>query len=232
VSAIELRALRKRYPPRDTGGAPQDLWQGLDLTVDQGEFVAIEGQSGSGKSTLLHVVGGLDRDYQGEVLVLGERLRALSDSRLAALRHARIGFIFQSFNLLAELTALENVLLPDYFGDGVPEAARRARESLDRVGLADKASARPTALSGGERQRVAIARALLSRPLLLLADEPTGNLDARTGEGIIGLFRELHREGMTLLVVTHEVRVSRAASRVLVLREGALFPDPRLEGSA
>ncbi|HYR19071.1 MAG TPA: ABC transporter ATP-binding protein [Myxococcales bacterium] len=208
------------------------MWRGLDLTVDEGEFVAIEGQSGSGKSTLLHAVGGLDRDYEGEVLVLGERLRALSDARLAALRHARIGFIFQSFNLLAELTALENVLLPDYFGDGVPDAARRARESLERVGLADKASARPTALSGGERQRVAIARALLSRPPLLLADEPTGNLDARTGEGIIGLFRELHREGMTLLVVTHEVRVSRAASRVLVLREGALFPDPRLEGSA
>ena len=140
--------------------------------------------------------------------------------------------MFQSFNLLAELTALENVLLPDYFGDGVPDAERRAREGLARVGLADKASSRPMALSGGERQRVAIARALLSRPPLLLADEPTGNLDARTGEGIIDLFRELHRDGMTLLVVTHEVRVSRAASRVLVLREGALFPDPRLEGSA
>ncbi|HEX9574736.1 MAG TPA: ABC transporter ATP-binding protein [Myxococcales bacterium] len=208
------------------------MWRGLDLTVEEGEFVAIEGQSGSGKSTLLHVVGGLDRDYEGEVLVLGERLRTLSDARLAALRHARIGFIFQSFNLLAELTALENVLLPDYFGDGVPDAGQRAREGLERVGLADKASSRPTALSGGERQRVAIARALLARPPLLLADEPTGNLDARTGEGIIGLFRELHREGMTLLVVTHEVRVSRAASRVLVLREGALFPDPRLEGSA
>jgi len=232
VSAIELRALRKRYPPREPGGAPQDLWRGLDLTVEEGEFVAIEGQSGSGKSTLLHVVGGLDRDYEGEVLVLGERLRTLSDARLAALRHARIGFIFQSFNLLAELTALENVLLPDYFGDGVPDAGQRAREGLERVGLADKASSRPTALSGGERQRVAIARALLARPPLLLADEPTGNLDARTGEGIIDLFRELHREGMTLLVVTHEVRVSRAASRVLVLREGALFPDPRLEGSA
>jgi putative ABC transport system ATP-binding protein len=232
LSAIELRALRKRYPPRAPGAAPQELWRGLDLTVDEGEFVAIEGQSGTGKSTLLHVLGGLDRDYEGEVLVLGERLRGLSDARLAALRHARIGFVFQSFNLLADLTALENVLLPDYFGDGVPDAERRATEGLARVGLADKASARPTALSGGERQRVAIARALLARPPLLLADEPTGNLDARTGEGIIDLFRELHRDGMTLLVVTHEVRVSRAASRVLVLREGALFPDPRMEGSA
>jgi putative ABC transport system ATP-binding protein len=232
VSAIELRALRKRYPPRDGAGAPQELWRGLDLEVHAGEFLAVEGQSGSGKSTLLHILGGLDRAYEGEVRVLGEDLRGMSDARLAALRHARIGFIFQSFNLLAELTALQNVLLPDFFGDGVPDAERRAREALDRVGLADKARARPTALSGGERQRVAIARALLARPPLLLADEPTGNLDAHTGHGIIELFRELHRDGMTLLVVTHETRVSRAASRVLVLRDGVLWPDPRLEESA
>ena len=232
MSAIELRALRKRYPPRAAGGAPQELWRGLELTVAEGEFVAIEGQSGSGKSTLLHILGGLDHTYEGEVRILGEDLRGLSDARLAALRHARIGFIFQSFNLLPELTALENVLLPDFFGDGVPEADRRAREALERVGLSDKARARPTALSGGERQRVAIARALLSRPPLLLADEPTGNLDATTGHGVIELFRELHRGGMTLLVVTHEVRVSRAASRVLVLRDGALAADPKLEASA
>jgi putative ABC transport system ATP-binding protein len=232
VSTIELRGLRKQYPPREPGGEPQQLWRGLELIVAEGEFVAIEGQSGTGKSTLLHIVGGLDRAYEGDVTVLGEGLRGLPDARLAALRHAHIGFIFQSFNLLGELTALENVLLPDYFGDGVPNAERRAREGLARVGMADKASARPTALSGGERQRVAIARALLARPPLLLADEPTGNLDARTGEGIIDLFRELHRDGITLLVVTHEARVSRAASRVLVLRDGALFPDPRLEGSA
>jgi putative ABC transport system ATP-binding protein len=232
VIAVDARALRKQYPPREPGGAPQDLWRGLDLTVDEGEFVAVEGQSGTGKSTLLHIVGGLDRAYQGEVQVLGTHLRALSDARLSALRHARIGFVFQSFNLLPELTALENVLLPDFFGNGIPDAERRAHRALDRVGLSGKAQARPTALSGGERQRVAIARALLAGPALLLADEPTGNLDAQTGEGIIGLFRDLHREGMTLLVVTHEVRVSRAASRVLALRDGVLLPDPRLEGSA
>jgi putative ABC transport system ATP-binding protein len=232
VTAVDVRGLRKRYPPREPGGAPQDLWSGLELTVEEGEFVAVEGQSGTGKSTLLHILGGLDRQYEGEVHVLGAYLRSLSDARLAALRHARIGFVFQSFNLLPELTALENVLLPDFFGDGIPDAERRARAALERVGLNGKAKARPTALSGGERQRVAIARALLAGPALLLADEPTGNLDARTGEGIIGLFRDLHREGMTLLVVTHEVRVSRAASRVLVLRDGALAPDPRLEGSA
>src|SRR5204862_1351494 len=139
-----------------------------------------------------------------------------------ALRHAQIGFVFQSFNLLASLSALENVLLPDFFGEGVPDAHARAVEALATVGLSDKSSARPAALSGGERQRVAIARALLARPPLLLADEPTGNLDARTGQGIIDLFQQLHREGMTLLIVTHEARVSHAANRVLVLREGIL----------
>jgi putative ABC transport system ATP-binding protein len=231
-AAVELRGLRKSYPPREPGSAPTDLWRGLDLVVEQGEFVAVEGQSGSGKSSLLHILGGLDRAYAGEVRVLGRDLRTLGDAQLSALRHAGIGFVFQSFNLLPGLSALENVLLPDYFGGGVPDAPRRAREALAKVGLADKERARPTALSGGERQRVAIARALLSSPPLLLADEPTGNLDARTGEGVIDLFRDLHRCGTTLLVVTHEKRMSSAASRVLVLRGGALAEDPGLEGSA
>ena len=223
--ALLLRGVSKRYPPREAGAAAQDLLDRVDLEVPRGEFVAIEGQSGSGKSTLLHLLGGLDRSFEGELRVLGCDLRQLSDFELAALRHTQIGFVFQSFNLLPALTALENVLLPDFFGDGVPDAGRRAREALDRVGLADKAKARPAALSGGEKQRVAIARALLARPPLLLADEPTGNLDARTGEGVIALFRELHQEGMTLLIVTHEARVSHAASRVLVLRDARLFPE-------
>ena len=225
MSAIVLRGVSKKYPPREPGAAPQDLLKSVDLEVRRGEFVAVEGQSGSGKSTLLHLLGGLDRDFTGEMSVLGCDLRALSEVELAALRHTQIGFIFQSFNLLPALTALENVLLPDYFGDGVPDAERRAREALQRVGMADKALAKPSALSGGEKQRVAIARALLARPPLLLADEPTGNLDARTGEGVIALFKALHKEGMTLLIVTHEARVSHAASRVLVLRDGALVPD-------
>jgi putative ABC transport system ATP-binding protein len=225
MSAIELRGIVKRYPPREPGLPAQELLRGVDLSVRRGEFVAVEGQSGSGKSTLLHLLGGLDRTFEGEARVLGCDLRAVSDAELSALRHTQIGFIFQSFNLLPALTALENVLLPDFFGDGLPDAERRALEALDRVGLGEKGRARPAALSGGERQRVAIARALVARPPLLLADEPTGNLDARTGEGVIELFRELHREGMTLLIVTHEARVSHAATRVLVLREGRLQTD-------
>jgi putative ABC transport system ATP-binding protein len=225
VTAIALRGVSKRYPPREPGLPPQELLREVDLDVRRGEFVAVEGQSGSGKSTLLHLIGGLDREFDGEANVLGCDLRAVGDSELSALRHTQIGFVFQSFNLLPALTALENVLLPDFFGAGVPDADRRAREALDRVGLLGKARARPAALSGGERQRVAIARALLSQPPLLLADEPTGNLDARTGAGVIALFRQLHAEGMTLLIVTHEARVSHAASRVLVLREGKLELD-------
>ena len=225
MTAILLAGVKKRYPPREPGLPPQDLLTSVDLEVKRGEFMAIEGQSGSGKSTLLHLLGGLDRDFEGEAKVLGCDLRALSDPELAALRHTQIGFIFQSFNLLPALSALENVLLPDFFHGGVPDAERRAREALDRVGLADKARAKPAALSGGERQRVAIARALVARPPLLLADEPTGNLDARTGEGVIALFKELHADGMTLLIVTHEARVSHAATRVLVLREERLAPE-------
>jgi putative ABC transport system ATP-binding protein len=225
VTAIALRGIGKLYPPREPGLPPQRLLSGLDLEVRRGEFVAVEGQSGSGKSTLLHLLGGLDRDFTGEAQVLGCNLRTLSDRELAALRHTQIGFVFQSFNLLPALSALENVLLPDFFGDGVPDAQRRAKEALERVGLAGKSGARPAALSGGERQRVAIARALLARPPLLLADEPTGNLDAKTGEGVIALFRQLHEEGMTLLIVTHEARISHAASRVLVLHDGKLYSE-------
>ena len=221
--ALILRGIRKRYPPRD-GADPSDLLRGVDLAISAGEFVSIEGPSGSGKSTLLHIAGGLDRDYQGEARVFGSELQALSDAELAGLRHRRIGFVFQAFNLLPGLSALQNVLLPDAFGEGVPDAKERARAALQRVGLLDKASARPGSLSGGERQRVAIARALMGRPGLLLADEPTGNLDTRTGDEIIRLFAELNREGLTLLVVTHEARVSAAAGRVLLLHDGVLAP--------
>jgi putative ABC transport system ATP-binding protein len=221
--ALVLRGIRKRYPPRD-GAAAVDLLCGVDLSVAPGEFISIEGPSGSGKSTLLHIAGGLDREFDGQARVFGKDLPSMRDDELAALRHDRIGFVFQAFNLLAGLSALENVLLPDAFGRGVPDAEARAKAALQRVGLYDKASARPGSLSGGERQRVAIARALVVKPGLLLADEPTGNLDTRTGDEIIRLFTELNREGLTLLVVTHEARVSAAASRVLLLNDGVLVP--------
>ncbi len=230
--ALELKGVHKRYPVRaPESGAGEELLRGVELSVARGEFIAIEGQSGSGKSTLLHLLGGLDADYTGEVRVMGEELRALSDAARAALRNRAIGFVFQSFNLLPQLTALENVLLPEAFcttKGGIPDARARAKEALEEVGLGGKSSSRPGELSGGERQRVALARALLAAPPLVLADEPTGNLDARTGQGVIELFQRLHARGTTLVIVTHEVRVSRAATRVLLLREGRL-EAPRID---
>ncbi len=222
---ISLRGVEKRF--RD-GDREHPVLRGVDLTVAPGELVAIVGQSGSGKSTLLHVAGGLDRDYQGEVAIAGTPLAGLSARALARLRNATVGFVFQSFNLLPGLTALENVMLPGMLREasGEPPGAVRTRaaDALVKVGLAARASAPPARLSGGERQRVAIARALFSRPRVLLADEPTGNLDAATGEEIIRSFTELAASGMAVLVVTHEERVSRAATRVLRLEEGRLSP--------
>ncbi len=220
---IRLSGVEKSF--RD-GGRAIPVLRGVDLLVGAGELVAIVGPSGSGKSTLLHVAGGLDRDHGGDVSVCGEALSRLSERELARLRNTTIGFVFQSFNLLPGLSAIENVMLPGMLREGAGEPAgavrARAEASLDRVGLAAKASAPPSRLSGGERQRVAIARALFARPRVLLADEPTGNLDAATGEEIIGLFSEMAAGGMAVLVVTHEERVSRAARRVLLLMDGRL----------
>jgi putative ABC transport system ATP-binding protein len=221
---IVLAGVEKSF--RDAGREVPVL-RGVDLRVGEGELVAIVGPSGSGKSTLLHVAGGLDRDYRGAVSVRGKDLARLSVRELAELRNATVGFVFQSFNLLPGFTALENVMLPGMLRDAAAEPAgtvrARAEEALARVGLADKASAPPARLSGGERQRVAIARALFARPGVLLADEPTGNLDTTSGEEIIRLFSEMAAGGMAVLVVTHEERVSRAAARVLQLREGRLW---------
>jgi putative ABC transport system ATP-binding protein len=220
---IRLSGIEKSF--RD-GGREIPVLRGVDLEVGGGELVAIVGASGSGKSTLLHVAGGLDRDFRGRVEVRGNDLARLSPRELARLRNDTIGFVFQSFNLLPGLSALENVMLPGMLRERTeePPGAVRARavDALIKVGLADRAAAPPARLSGGERQRVAIARALFARPRVLLADEPTGNLDAATGEEIIRLFTELAEGGMAVLVVTHEERVSRAAGRILQLREGRL----------
>jgi putative ABC transport system ATP-binding protein len=195
--------------------------RGLSLSVAAGEFVSIMGASGSGKSTLLNVIGGLDRDYQGSAEVLGKDLARLSDRQIARYRGEDVGFVFQSYNLVPPLTVLQNVMLPTFFGASDPGQDHvRARQALVRVGLSGKEERLPARLSGGERQRVALARALFRRPRLVLADEPTGSLDADTGAGVIELLAELNREGITLVVVTHEERVSRAAHRIVRLADG------------
>jgi putative ABC transport system ATP-binding protein len=222
---IRLRGVTKSFRDADRD---VPILRGVDLEVAAGELVAIVGPSGSGKSTLLYVTGALDLDFGGEATVAGVPLAGLSPEDRAAFRNREIGFVFQSFNLLQGFSALENVMLPGLLrrGGGGPAAELRARAegALADVGLADKARQPPARLSGGERQRVAIARALFGGPRVLLADEPTGNLDAVTGEGIIRRFADLAAGGLTVLVVTHEERVSRAASRVLYLADGRLRP--------
>jgi len=220
---ISLTAVTRSFRDGDREIA---VLRGIDLEVGAGELVAVIGPSGSGKSTLLAVAGALDRGFGGEVVVAGQRLRGLPPEALAALRSRTIGFVFQSFNLVAGLSALDNVLLPGLLRRGAPEPRAvlrgRAAEALERVGLSDRADAAPARLSGGERQRVAVARALVTRPSVLLADEPTGQLDEASGAQVIALFEGLARDGAAVLMVTHEERVSRVASRVLTLREGRL----------
>jgi putative ABC transport system ATP-binding protein len=229
---IRARDIVKQYVDGD--GTEVRVLDGLSLDVADGDFVAVVGPSGSGKSTLLHLLGGLDVHYQGDVEVAGVKLAGLKDKELARFRNQHVGFVFQSFHLIPNLSAVENVLMPSHFGPASPEARKRAESLLDRVGLLAKKDRTPVRLSGGERQRVAIARALFTGPRLLLCDEPTGNLDAATGAGVISLFEELHREGLTLLAVTHEERMSSAARRVLRLKEGRLVEEsrPALAGGA
>jgi putative ABC transport system ATP-binding protein len=212
----------------EVGETKVEALRGIDLEVGAGQFVALVGPSGSGKSTFLNLVGGLDRPTEGELWVNGVELSASNEKALTEHRRRRVGFVFQSFNLLPRLSALENVALPLMFV-GVPERGRinRARELLNQVGLADRLDHRPTQLSGGEQQRVAIARALVSRPAIILADEPTGNLDTATGAEIMALLRCLNREqGVTLLLVTHDAEAASFADRVVHLRDG------RIDGSA
>jgi putative ABC transport system ATP-binding protein len=211
--------LSRRY---EMGDAFVDALRGVDLTIVRGEFVALVGPSGSGKSTVLNLIGGLDRPTDGEVWINGTELSASDERTLTRHRRQHVGFVFQSFNLLPRLTAQENVALPLMFSN-VPEKEReaRARALLARVGLEQRLSHRPTQLSGGEQQRVAIARALVSEPALLLADEPTGNLDTTTGAEIMALLKQLNQErGLTLLVVTHDAEVAAFADRVVSLRDG------------
>ncbi len=216
---IRIHSLCKSY--RSGTEAPAVILQNVEFQVARGEFAAITGPSGSGKTTLLNIIGALDNDYDGSVAINGQDMRSLNDRRLSEFRNQTVGFVFQHSNLLAPLTARENVLLPGYFArKGENEAALNARadQLLERVGLGAKGHHLPSQLSGGERQRVAIARALLCNPPLILCDEPTGNLDSATGTAIIRLFQELQAEAnLTLIVVTHDARVSGAAKRILQL---------------
>ena len=202
---------------------------GVTLTIERGELVAVLGTSGSGKSTLLHLLGALDRDYTGELLLDGRELRALRDAEAAALRQRMLGFVFQSFHLVADWNVRDNVALPASFAPSpVADLRRRVDEALERVGLTGRGDDLPTALSGGQRQRVAIARALLMKPPVLLCDEPTGSLDVDTGASVLSLFQSLHRDGdITIVLVTHEERVTAIAHRVLRIEAGRVVEDRR-----
>jgi putative ABC transport system ATP-binding protein len=208
--------------------------RGVSFTVQHGDYVAIVGTSGSGKSTLLNLLGALDRPTSGQVRYEGLDVREMSDAQLAALRNGSIGFVFQSFHLLPRLTALDNVQLPLVYRPGTARERReRALAALASVGLADRVDHRPTELSGGQQQRVAIARALVTEPPLLLADEPTGNLDTTTGEEVMGLLEALHDErGVAVVVITHEPEIARRARRRIELRDGVVVADSEPEGAA
>ena len=220
---IQIDAVRKTYP---MGSETVYALRDISLRVLPNEYLAIMGPSGSGKSTLLNILGCLDTPSAGHYVLDGEAVSAMKGDALADVRNRKIGFVFQTFNLLSRATALQNVELPlIYTGLSRRLRRERAKATLDRVGLSDRMSHRPNELSGGQRQRVAIARALVNEPAILLADEPTGNLDTRTGEEILSIFDNLHQQGQTVLVVTHEEDVARRTLRVVRLRDGRIEKD-------
>ncbi len=225
IPVIETHGLWRTYGEGDTA---VHALRGVDLTIEAGELVAIMGPSGSGKSTLLNVLGCLDRPTAGAYRLLGHDVARLSANELARIRNHTLGFVFQSYQLLPRTTALDNVILPMlYAGTPRRELAPRATAALRRVGLGDRLDHTPAKLSGGQQQRVAIARALVNEPAVILADEPTGNLDSTTTAEILALFQELHAEGITIILVTHEADVAAHATRVLVVKDGAIASDVR-----
>jgi len=227
---VHAKGLRKDY------GSGEGLVRALDavdLDVNRGEAVAVMGPSGCGKSTLLHLIGGLDRPSAGQLSVAGQRVDELSERALAHLRRDAIGFVFQSFQLMDELTAQENVELPALLAGHPPNEARaHATALLEQVGLADRARHLPSMLSGGQRQRVAIARALVNHPEIVLADEPTGNLDSASAFDVLSLLGDLHAKGLTLVIVTHDERIATTADRLISMRDGAFVDETRLTGGS
>ena len=220
---IQIRDLTRVY---EMGAETVHALRGVTLAIRRNEYVAIMGPSGSGKSTLMNLIGCLDTPTSGEYWLNGQEVSRMQDDALARVRNREIGFVFQTFNLLPRASALQNVELPlVYGGVSARERRRRATEALDRVGLGDRMDHRPNELSGGQRQRVAIARALVNRPAILLADEPTGNLDSATSEEIMRVFEALHRQGQTVIMVTHEADIAAHAARIVVLRDGKVASD-------
>jgi len=217
---LELKNIIKTY---NLGGNSFNALDGVSLAIHQGEFVSITGPSGSGKSTLMHIVGLLDNPTSGEILLNGKDISKLKEEALAKTRNITLGFVFQQFNLLAKTSAIENVGLPLLYSD-IPKNQRNdlAMEMLIKVGLESKAPNTPAQLSGGQQQRVAIARALVNNPKIILADEPTGNLDSKSGTEIINLFHQLHEEGRTIVLVTHDMDLAKQAERIIIIRDGKI----------
>lgn len=215
---IQMKAIKKIY---STGKVEVEALRGIDLEVDRNEFISIMGPSGSGKSTLMNIMGCLDTPTSGEYFLEGERVQTLTPNQLAEIRNQKVGFVFQNFNLLPYATAFENVEVPLIFKGVSPrKRKKRAEELLDKVGLKDRMDHKPTELSGGEMQRVSIARALANQPSIILADEPTGNLDSASGKEIVDLFQDLCQQGHTIVVITHDQEISGRTKRIVKLRDG------------